>query len=64
MDDNAEMQYRYGRMNTGDLILECERLRAALQEIADEDDIVNYGHKLPEIARKALTAAKGTTDGL
>jgi len=30
------------------------RLRDALQEIADEEDTFNYGHKLPEIARKAL----------
>jgi len=35
-------------------LAEIVRLRDALQEIADEEDTFNYGHKLPEIARKAL----------
>lgn len=33
---------------------EITKLRAALTRIADEEDIVNYGHTLPKIARDAL----------
>jgi hypothetical protein len=38
----------------GECAAEIKRLRAALQKIADEEDIVNYGHTLPEIAKAAL----------
>lgn len=33
-----------------------DRLVAALTKIAEEEDIVNYGHTLPKIAREALSS--------
>ena len=36
------------------LTAERDRLVEALQEIADEEDTFNYGHKLPQIARDAI----------
>lgn len=33
---------------------DAPKLRSALQEIADEGDTFNYGHKLPGIAKAAL----------
>ena len=65
MADNAEMQYRYGRMNTGDLILECERLRGALEKILYIRTISRLEPMTLDdaikVAQDALTAAIGTT---
>lgn len=44
---NAERQYRYGRMSISDLVLECERLRAALRHL----DAMIFGD--PQVIERA-----------
>lgn len=36
-------------------LIEVPKLRTALREIADEEDTFNYGHRLPGIAKAALS---------